>query len=74
MPTLRPLRRYRHQYLRTLPPDPESPSELLIEAEGRTPCLARQKAFTLLERLLIEENYPRNGWRLLAQTQMRSSS
>jgi hypothetical protein len=66
--TLRPLRTYRLTYIRTVVTIENTPTQLVIEAAGRTPCLARSKAFTALERQLVEHDYPRTGWKLISQT------
>lgn len=68
---MRPLRRYRHRYVRQQVPEGDTAlRELVIEANGHTPCRARARAFTELERWLVQQSLPRTGWRLLSQTQL----
>lgn len=64
---MRPLRTYVHTFIRVQVDDPETPTSLEITKSGHTPCQARRKAFEALEQRLRDENYAKNGWRLIGQ-------
>jgi hypothetical protein len=56
----RPLRIYRLTFVR-------GADKLDIVRSGVTPCRARAAAYVALERRLVDEHKPRDGWRLAAQ-------
>ncbi len=63
---MRPIRTYAFTFTYLLD-DPETPPVMEFPMPGPTPCAARGKAWTELEKRLRQQNWPRTGWKLTAQ-------